>query len=261
MEKTTNRARMTAAHELTRATLAKYGEADYRATFGLCLRAVWAAMPAAPAADGKPAAAQTARAEWEAMSGEEQAAAALAMVWYEVGKHKAAAKVVDGEIVDAYNPFEWVVTEDNAREVVAEMFCRMDGKLARAEEKDPARPLALILHSAAHAAAVYIDRMERRNARALRIESGTDKDGNETSREYIIDNAAPIAEPIAPSPENALIIRDMIERAAADDTDRAIIAALAAGYSQPEIARRLDMNQSSISRRIEKIRARAFAED
>lgn len=110
-------------------------------------------------------------------------------------------------------------------------------------------PFAIAAARAIRNAARKIDRQERRHANALR----TDDDAQ---REYVIDNAAPLAEPIAPGPEEAAIASDALNRACLDALDRRIIAARAAGYRQAVIAAGEGISQAAVNKRLQAIKKR-----
>ena len=112
-------------------------------------------------------------------------------------------------------------------------------------------PLSIILSRACDSAAQSTDRAEKRHARALRTE--TREDG--TTREFIETRIYHAAEHL-PDPYLETITMDAIDRAAADDTDRLIIAGRACGYTQAEIADRIDMSQRAVSKRLAAIRKR-----
>lgn len=232
---TTRAAVMNRAHALTRATLAEYPTADYRATFRAALSLAWKDC--------------TARAQWETMSGDEQYNALLRMVWYAKRRDSAACDRLGNERAPH---MAWIESTDDARAVAHDAFCRMPRLLDRF---DGEKPLPLILYKAVAAAAQYIDRAEKRHANAIRT---TETDGGETV-EYIIDNAAPTAEHIAPNPEQGAIIADSIDRACADDIDREIVRALAYGLKQREIAAAVGISQQAIAKRIARIRDRYAA--
>ena len=242
----------TAAHTLTRETLTRYGKADYRATFSISLKIIY--MEDITMTNTI----KTARETWDAMNGTEQYNALIAMVWHEVRRHKAESNA-RGEYV--YNCFAWIQNEDNAMEVVSEAYTRMNDKMEKAERKaaesGEAAELSLVLHEAVHAAAHWIERAEKRNASALKTRRIKAESEAEAARveEYIIDHAAPIAEPIAPNPEAAAIIAETIAEAAHDTTDAKLIKLLAYGYTQTEAAAALGLQKAAISKRVAKMRA------
>ena len=229
------------AHAMTRDTIRAYPDADYRATFGAALRLAWKEQDMTPAKI------------WESWTEEEQTVTLWKNTLAEY-RRRDARTTRDGKPLP--NLFTWIDpahVADDLRGVMAESWIRMDQYMQREDANDGTRTIGYFLRASIHTAAQYIGRMERRNARALRAK--TDEDGNTT--EYIIDNAAPIADPIATDPERWTITRDTIDRAANDDTDRAIIALTARGYVSREIARYLKIDHTTVTRRLEKIRARA----
>ena len=241
----------TRAHALTRAALAEYPAADYRATFAAALRIAWEESRAV-----------NPRAEWESMSGEEQYSALIRSVWYGVNRDRAEC---DRQGNPRPNYFEWIASEDDARACAHAAWLNMPAALDRAEDavttgkRDTVAPLRAVMMAACRNAARKTWRNEIKHNNALRIESIRDNDGNEIKREYIKD--APTTEHIAPNPEIAACIRDSIDRACSDDTDKIIIDALADGYSMREIAPRIGMSQAAISKRVKRIRERYATDD
>lgn len=228
---------MKRAHEMARAARMERPGIDYRSTLGAALKALWY-----DAHGG-------ARAEWESMSGTEQQERLLRAVWYARKREMA---------LDRWGAaLEWITTPDDAATVAADAWIILEsGGIDRATEKG--RSLQGALYLAAVQAARQIDRAERRHASALRYDEAPGDD-YDARRAYIIDNAAPIAEPIAPAPDVYAATLDEIERAAADDIDRAIIAMLAAGYTQADAARRLDVSRAAVCVRVANIRQRHAA--
>ena len=232
----------TRAHALTRAAL-QPGD-NYRVTFAAALRIAYEE------------ARSSARAQWDAKTPEEQYDALLAMAWYEYGQRDARIDRRTGEALP--NVFTWVdpaAPADDIRAVAHEAYIRLLGYL-----DDPRRaelPLARLMSRAVIISAQKISRAERRNPTGLKQRQNPDNPDGEPL-EYI-DAQSPTAER-APNPEAGAIIADSIERAAHDDTDRAIIAALAAGYSAREIGQRLGMSHTAINKRVRAIRERYTAE-
>ena len=232
----------TRAHALTRAAL-QPGD-DYRVTFAAALRIAYEE------------ARNSARAQRDAKTPEEQYSALLAMAWYEYGQRDARIDRRTGEALP--NVFTWVnqaAPADDIRAVAHEAYIRLIGYL-----DDPRRaelPLSRLMSRAVIISAQKISRAERRNPTGLKQrQNPNDPDGEPL--EYI-DAQSPTAER-APNPEAGAIIADSIERAAKDDIDRAIIAALAAGYSAREIGQRLGMSHTAINKRVRAIRERYAAE-
>ena len=241
-----NRVIMSRAHALTRAALAEYPAADYRATFRAALRIAWEESRAV-----------NPRAEWESMSGEEQYNALIRSVWYGVNRDRAEC-----DRMGNYRPnyFEWIASEDDARACAHGAYIRMEDALSRAEQsvidgkRDTLPALRAVMVSACRNSARQTWRNEIKHNNALRIEAIRDNDGNEIKREYIKD--APTTEHIAPNPEIAACMRDSIDRACKDDIDALIVHALADGYSMREIAERIGMSHVAISKRVKRIRER-----
>ena len=232
----------TRAHALTRAAL-QPGD-DYRVTFAAALRIAYAEYAASAAA------------EWAAKTPEEQYDALVAMAWYEYGQRDARIDRRTGEALP--NVFTWVnpaAPADDIRAVAHEAYIRLLGYL-----DDPRRadlPLSRLMSRAVIISAQKISRAERRNPTGLKQrQNPNDPDGEPL--EYI-DAQSPTAER-APNPEAGAIIVDSIDRAARDDIDRTIIAALAAGYSAREIGQRLGMSHTAINKRVRAIRDRYAAE-
>lgn len=259
---TTAAARMTAAHALARRALETAPETarDYRATFAAALKIAWEVMPAPiqTAAAETETAPATARAEWDAMSGDAQNAALIAMVWH-MRDRDTAATMPDGTPVAQH--MQWIHSADDAQTVANEAWLRMPAALDRAErvaaetETEP-RPLPVIICKAVWLAAQYLHRVEIRHASALT--STTDADGNTV--EVIDITADATAERVSPSPEVYTIERDAIIACAADDIDREIIRRTAYGYTQTEIAAAVGIKQPNVNKRLAKIRARYDAD-
>lgn len=234
------------AHAMTRAIRAEYPAADYRATFAAALRIAYAEISENP------------RAQWETMTGEEKQDALRATVCFCMNRDRAET---DKRGNFRPNYFKWIACDDDICATVNEAYTRMNKAFENAEKaladgrRDSLPTLRAIMANAARSAARFIAQAEMRHASALRIESMTDESGNAVMREYIKDSDS-TAEPIAPNPETALIIRDSIERACKDDTDRDIIAGLAAQYSAREIAERIGMTHTAVNKRIKRIRER-----
>ena len=232
---------MRKAWSLYRATVAEFPETRSRAQFALCLKEAHRAAHAATAA----------RREWEAMDGEAQYTALIRMAW--AVKHRAEAT---GRAADT----EWIKRPDDAQTVAAEAWPRVAPAITRNEQSDEPRPLAHILFAACTQAAHSIARAEYRHASACcQLPSTADADGDDYAQSVADKLPSVTAAPIS-SPEDAAITRAAIEAAAADDIDRQIIRALAAGYTVRTIAAAIGTSKSSIQRRIDKIRARYLAQ-
>lgn len=241
MEKSTI---MRNAHARTAATVRRYPEADYSATLTAALVNAW------EEADGP-------RSAWEAMDGEKQLDALRRMVLY-ARRREEAETASDGS--PRRNRLAWIKDADDVSACAAEAYIRLAAMLDAADESDDPAPLSVLLFRAVIAAGRYINRQERRSARALRVEDLIGPDGEPLPREYIIDGAAPLAERIAPGPEEAAIIREAIEAAiGADDTDKALAAALAAGYSIRQAAAAIGLGHSAAAARVKRMRERYSA--
>lgn len=235
------RAIMNRAQHMTRNARKEDPAADHRATLAEALRICWAEANA-PASE-----------LWENMTDDERTTALWTMTLAEY-RRRDARTTKDGKPLP--NLFTWVSNAtrgDDLRGIMHEAFIRMCAYMDRDDAADGSRNIGYFLRAAVHTAAQYIGRQERRNARALRVTENEDG----TAAAYIIDNAAPTAEPIAPGPESWTITRDTIERAAADDTDRRIITARALGFTDKETARALGISQQAVNKRLQKIRERA----
>lgn len=232
---------MRQAWSLYRATVAEYPETRSRAQFAVCLKAAHEAARAA----------QSARREWENMSGEEQYTALIRMAW--TVKHRAEAT---GRAADT----AWMRTADDAQTVAAEAWPRVAPAITRNEQSDEPRPLSHILYAACTQAAHVISRAEyRHTANCCQLPSTADADGDDYTQTPLDILPSVTAAPVS-SPENAAITRAAIEAAAVDDIDRAIIRALAAGITVRAIAATIGTSKSSIQRRIDRIRARYLAQ-
>lgn len=234
----TRAAIMRTAHALTRAALrsAYPFRYDYRATFAAALRLAWAGSAAEI---------------WAAMDGEAQLAALVSMTW-------AAKKRDDAEEQEGARKMRWIVSQDDAQTNAAEAWLEMIPAVERASENG--EPLALALFRAVMTAAQRIDRQERRNARALRVtEDRDDATGATVRREYIETQAQPMSERSFTDPESTAIFFDDLAACTRDNTDRAIIEALAAGYTQREIAAFLAVSQPAVAKRIKAMKERRAA--
>lgn len=232
---------MRQAWSLYRATVAEFPETRSRAQFALCLKEAHRAAQAA----------QSARREWQGMSGEAQYAALIRMAW--TVKHRAEAT---GRAADT----EWIRTPDDAQTVAAEAWPRVAPALTRNEQSDEPRPLAHILFAACTQAAHVIARSEyRHTSNCVQLYTIAGKDGDDYAQTVADTTPGVTAQPIS-SPEDAAITRAAIEAAAADDIDRQIIRALAQGATVRTIAAAIGTSKSSAQRRIDRIRARYLAQ-
>ncbi len=230
---TNTRQIMQRAHGLTRAVVDAFSNASYQATFALSLKTAWH--------EQQTGIIKTASDIWREMGGDEQSEYCKFVVERTYNLRHAIRNGRGGFIA---NPFEWIenqpraVVDDELSGIVGATWARIAETVTGAPD-----PLYLIAKRAVVAEANAQNRSERRNPSAMKHNA-------------IDIGASPMAQLVAPDPEYAAMLRDMIERAAADDTDREIISALHNGLNQTEIAQRLQMNQSSVARRIAKIRER-----
>ena len=116
---------MSQAWSLYRQTVTEYPETRSRAQFAICLKEAHRAARAA----------QTARCEWDALTGEEKYSALIRMTW--TMKHRAEAQ---GRDMDT----DWIVTQDDAQTVAADAYCRIFAALDRNEQREEPRPLAYL---------------------------------------------------------------------------------------------------------------------
>lgn len=232
---------MRQAWSLYRQTVSEYPETRSRAQFSVCLKEAHRAARAA----------QSARREWDSMDGDAQYTALIKMAW--TVKHRAEAT---GRTADT----AWIRTPDDAQTVAADAWPRVAPALTRNEQSDEPRPLAHILFAACTQAAHTIARSEYRHAaNCCQLVTADTKDGDDYAQTVADMLPSVTAAPIS-SPEDAAITRAAIEAAAADDTDRRIICALADGHTVRSIAAAIGTSKSSVQRRIDKIRARYLAQ-
>lgn len=232
---------MRKAWSLYRATVAEFPETRSRAQFALCLKEAHRAARTA----------QSARREWQSMDGEAQYTALVRMAW--TVKHRAEAT---GRAADT----EWIRTPDDAQTVAAEAWPRVAPALTRNEQSDEPRPLSHILFAACTQSAHVIARAEYRHAsNCCQLVSTADADGDDCTQTPL-DYLPSVTAAPASSPEDIATTRAAIEAAAADTIDRAIIRALASGYTVRAIAAHMGTSKSAVQRRIDKIRARYLAQ-
>lgn len=231
------------AHSTTRAIIAEFPAADYRATFRAALCIAWE--------ESSP----DARAEWESMTGDEQYNALIAMTWkcrenmsIECARH---AVDIDGNAIFRPNPYKWIVTRDDAMSCAADAWMRMDALLTKNAAAENPMPLAIVMSRATERAATKIDRAEKRNAHAS-VER-EDADGN--TRTVIIDNAAPLAARRVSPHEFAAAVAT-IEIACRDNIDRTIVAGKLYGLNQSEIGSLCGIKHQNVSKRLAKMHDR-----
>lgn len=189
-----------------------------------------------------------ARAAWERMDGPAQLDA-LQRMTRTLKRRDGAIMGKDGKPLPPV--LEWAINDGDLEAVANEAWIRAAQRIQRPGELPP---LGMILFLAVYRAAEYIARQERRSARAIRYEEQTGPDGEQTETAYIIDHAAPTADPIAPSPEAAAVLRDLLERAARTPQERATLRARAYGYTIPEIASASGVALATVQRRLQRIR-------
>ncbi len=231
---------MIRAHAMTRAALQPSD--NYAATLAAALRICWADALQPSALE-----------EWLSMSGAEQYSALQRMTRYAIRKDSAET---DSRGQYRANRFAWIVDADDVAAIVADAWTRVAEAVVNPRYADDS--LKRILYRAVCSAAQRINRAEKRHASALRLDAYTADDGTQATREFIELQAGAAAERIAPDPYTATAIKDSIERAARDDRDRAIIRALAAGYTQAEIAARVGISQPAVHKRVTAIKARYY---
>lgn len=227
---------MRQAWSLYRATVAEFPETRSRAQFAICLKAAHEAARAA----------QSARREWENMSGEEQYNALQRMAWTVKGRAEATGRSADTA---------WMRTTDDAQTVAAEAWPRVAPALARNEQAEEPQTLKLIMYCACTQAVHTIARAEYHHSSNCCQIIASDADGD-TADQTALDALPSVTATPASSPEDAAIIRATIEATAADNTDQQIIQALAVGLTVRAIASALGMSKSAVQRRIDSIRSR-----
>lgn len=237
---------MARAHKIARRITSQHPGDSYAVNLAAALRLVWTEDGLSP------------REIFESWTSEDRYNYLMRMAGYEYKRDDARTIYRNGERVPAAPVFTWVNPQhlaDDLRAVAHDAYIRLyDCYFDNPSKEDMS--LQRMTSRAIIAAAQGISRAERRNASALR--HTVNDDGAELD---ILDiSAKGTAEPIAPGPETAAILRDRIARAARDDKDRAIMAGLAKGYSAREIAYRLGMSHTAVNKRIAAIRDRYAAE-
>lgn len=227
------------AWSLYRATVAEFQETRSRAQFALCLKAAHEAARAA----------QSARREWEQMTGAQQFEALTRMAWAARKRAEATGRGIDTE---------WIRTPDDAQTVAADAWPRVLSALDRNDQREDPRPLGFILYAACTQAAHSISRAEIRHVSACisadAIAAATPDTNNGQSLLDIRSSCT--ASRFGGDLEEGYTIRAAIDAASAgDDATREIIARLAAGYTVRDIAAAIGMSKSAVQRRIDKARA------
>lgn len=237
---------MNRAHELTRAAIAEFPRADYRATFRAALAIAWSESRACDAI----------RAEWESMDGNAQYSALVRMTWACVETRKAETNA-RGQYRPNY--FNCVSSTDDAQTVAGEAWAIMSELIDTApKDADGAPlPLSILLARACEKAARRIHAAERKHANACRSSTATDADGNSVEREYI-DTTSPTGERIAPSPFEYAALSESINAACKDSTDALIMKCAIYGLTQTETAELVGMSQRAVSKRLQKMRERYY---
>lgn len=231
---------MRAAHQMAR-RVHRPGDC-YSVTFSAALRIAWRE-------DGK-----TAAEIWNGYTGEEQLAALEAMTWHEYQRRESRV-TRDGKPLPNY--FVWVNEADPAadlEDVRQAAYLHLIRKLE--DPRNDGKPLSVLLSSAVRNAAKNVRDETRRNPRPLKY-GPQDEDG--TRAAYIIDNAAPLADPIEADPYTYTVNRDRIRAAAADETDLAIMKLLVLKWTQERIAAALGLTRSNVAQRIKRFRDRDAA--
>lgn len=246
MKKANTYSIMMNAHKMTRECLRAFPSADYRATLSIALRYAWKDETALPAEEA-----------WRAMSDDEKAEALRRMAWYRRERSAAECNRAGEFRPDHYS---WISGPDDIDMVVNGAFVRMVWGSVKGKKHVPAlletageTPLAIIMSNACDAEARAVWRETISKPHALR--GRHDENGDYV--QYVVDHAAPIAEPIEPSPESYTITRDTIERACRDDVDRLIADLRAAGFTQGECAEAADIGRVAVTRRLQRLRDRA----
>lgn len=227
---------MRKAWSLYRSTVAEFPETRSRAQFAVCLKEAHKAAQTAASA----------RQEWQTMDGERQYEALVKMAWRVRARAEATGRASDTA---------WMRTQDDAHTVAAEAWPRVAPALDRNDQSDEPKNLSKILFAACTYAAHCIACQEYRHSANCYQITTTDAEGAEADQTPLDYLPSVTASPMS-TPEDSAIIHAAIEAAAADNTDRAIIAALAAGETVRAIAEHIGMSKSAVQRRIDTIRAR-----
>lgn len=184
----------------------------------------------------------SARAAWEAMTDAEKVEALENMTKH-AKKRDGAETDRNGRLIPAV--MDWATTADDMDTIRNEAFLALLDSMGGEKWKD-GDALALHLYRAARTAAKRIKREIIRNASALKI------DGH-TGSAYIIDGAAPIADPIAPPPEELAAVLDKLERAARDEKDLAVLEFRRRGWTLQEVAAVLNMSAPAVKKRLDRM--------
>ena len=233
---------MKKAHEMTKKAIARnpvcYGlmedgqtstQTSYSATLSEALRIV-SAEPG-----------DLTRADFWMLDGNDQINALRAMVGY-AKRTDGTRTTADGRPIPPV--MDWTRNPGDLDSIANEAYCIM---AEQEETADPETPLALALYRAVTLAAVRIMRET--------VQHGTTRrpDKHAASGESI--DARRVAERTT-DPEHASIIRDALERCAADDLDRAIMDCIGYGLTKAETAAALKVNKNTVTARMRKATAR-----
>ena len=256
---TNNSSIFTRAHEATRKIRKVYTEADYRVTFACALRIEYAAI-------NNPLSAQE---EFSMLwnDGEALRFRTLNMIRYTMRKFGAAAPSAernaetnapaDYDGLPFQNHFAFIRNADDIECVCNESIIRLAGFMD--SHKYDNKPFQVILYNAVCSAAQFIDRHEKRHARALRYDAQISENGAETMREYIQD-APRTMELTASNPEEYALFIDALESVCADNEDKRILLLWACGYQEREIAERIGASRSKVWKRKQAIQKRRDAQ-
>lgn len=224
---------MTEAHKLVR-TIRRPGD-DYRVTLAACMRFLYEK--------------RNARREWSRMTGDQQAEALRRMVYKRRARTAAECNAAGDFRPD---PYRWTDGPDDVAEVVAEAWTRINKHFDRADEKGEAAPLAIIMSRACDDAARAVGNEYHRGPRAIGTRAGDDGGDRVT---FIIDHAAPTAEPIAPDPLSYVDTVDALARVCMDRKDRIVLYWTAQGFNPREISERTAIPRRTVAHRLSVMRA------
>lgn len=253
------------AAALYREAVREYPEARNRATWAACMRE--AVKEYREAAKN-----YNARAEWEAMTGENQ----LDFL------KKAAAKMpdflqsvpyIDDDGNKAFRLDKcvlWMVPESRGGQglvpwaeavetVAAEAWLVL---AERMEKYDGGKPLVIMVYDACKIAVRRLDRIYHDAPRTKRTKDGKQialYGGAAGACEWNDMSAARAPHSLAwkaESPEAAFISREAVDNLTHDESDKRILAALEKGFTQKEIAAAMGISQPAIAKRVKAMKAR-----
>lgn len=178
----------------------------------------------------------SARIEWQSMSPEAQLEALRRM----------AATTPRRAAVKGWNITGWMGTRESWADSLDLIAGEAWADMGEALEKAGDKPLAYALVFAATSAVAKLSRFyePHSHSRAGMPENVTEEE---------LDRL-PCGQ--TERPETLAILRDAVERMCMDDVDRRIAALAYAGDGQEVIAQKIGVNQSTVSRRLRKMRAR-----